>query len=87
MSDRDENTINNGKHVLFQLSKCSDKIYGITVYMIQTEMSHFIPATASLVFTTIFECWFAGFAMKIFRGSKLSYYNFVSKLFKYWGYK
>ena len=55
MSDKDENTTNNGKHVLFQLSKCSDKLYGIIVYMIQTEMSHFIQAPASLVFTTIFE--------------------------------
>ena len=28
ISDKDENAINNGKHVLFHLSKCSDKIFG-----------------------------------------------------------
>ena len=55
MSDKDENTINNGKHVLFQLSKCSDKPYGIVVYMMQIEMIHFIRAPASPVFTTTFE--------------------------------
>ena len=55
ISDKDENTINNGKHVLFQLSKSSDKLYGNIVYMIQIEMSHFIQAPASLVFTTNFE--------------------------------
>ena len=26
--DKDENAISNGKHVLFQLSKCSDRLYG-----------------------------------------------------------
>ena len=28
VSDKDENAINNGNHVLFHLSKCSDKLYG-----------------------------------------------------------
>ena len=28
ISDKDENAINNGKDVLFYLSKCSDKLYG-----------------------------------------------------------
>ena len=28
ISDKDENPINNGKHVLFHLSKCCDKLYG-----------------------------------------------------------
>ena len=55
ISDKDENTINNGKHVSFQLSKCSDKLYGNIVYTIQIEMSHFIQAPASLVFATIFD--------------------------------
>ena len=55
ISHKDENTINNGKHVLFKLSKSSDKLYGIIVYMIQIEMSHFIQAPALIVFTTIFE--------------------------------
>ena len=31
ISDEDENAINNGKHVLFHLSKYSDKLYGNTV--------------------------------------------------------
>ena len=26
--DKDENSISNGKRVLFQLSKCSDRLYG-----------------------------------------------------------
>ena len=26
--DKDGNATNNGKHVLFHLSKCSDKLYG-----------------------------------------------------------
>ena len=30
--DKDENAINNGKHILFHLSKCSDKLYGNTVF-------------------------------------------------------
>ena len=77
ISDKDENTINNGKHVLFQLSKCSGKLYGIIVYMIQVEMSNFIQVPASHVFATIFEIWFSGSEVKIFKGSKLSYYNFV----------
>ena len=28
ISDKDENAINNGKHALFHLSKCPDKLYG-----------------------------------------------------------
>ena len=27
ISDKDENAINNGKHILFHLSKCFDKLY------------------------------------------------------------
>ena len=36
ISDKDENAINNGKHVaLFHLSKYSDKLYGNIVYKVQ----------------------------------------------------
>ena len=39
-SDKDENVINNGKHVvLFHLLKYSDKLYGNIVYKMQIEMS------------------------------------------------
>ena len=51
ISDKNENVINNGKHVvLFLLSKYSDKLYGNIVYRMQTEMSNFIQVPASLVF-------------------------------------
>ena len=70
ISDKDENTIINGKHILFQLSTCSYKLYGSIFYVMQIEMSHFIQAPASLVFATISEFWFLGFAVKIFWGSK-----------------
>ena len=54
ISDKDENTINKGKHVvLFHLSKYSDKIYGNIVNKIQTEMSNFVKVPASLVFAAI----------------------------------
>ena len=39
ISDKDENAINNGKYVLFHLSKCSDKLYDNIVLKIQIEMS------------------------------------------------
>ena len=56
ISDKDENAINNGKHVvLFHLSKYSDKPYGNIVYKIQIEMSNFIQVIASLVFVAISE--------------------------------
>ena len=48
ISNDDENTINNGKHVWIQLSKCSDKLYGNIVYTIQIKMNHFIQAPGSL---------------------------------------
>ena len=36
ISDKDENAINNGKHVvLFHLSKYTDKLYGNIVYKVQ----------------------------------------------------
>ena len=54
--------INNGKHVLFYLSKCSDKLYGNIVNKMQTEMSNFIQVPASLVFAAISEFWFPGFS-------------------------
>ena len=42
ISDKDENAINKGKHVVsFHLSKYSDKLYGNIVYKIQIEMSNF----------------------------------------------
>ena len=51
ISDKDENAINNGKHVvLFLLSKYSDKLYGNIVYRTQMEMSNFIQVQALLVF-------------------------------------
>ena len=54
ISDKDENVINNGKHVvLFHLSKYSDKLYGNIVYKMQIGMSNFIQVSASLVFATI----------------------------------
>ena len=37
ISDRCENATNDGKHVLFHLSKCSDKFYGSIVYKMQTK--------------------------------------------------
>ena len=54
--DKDENAINNGKHVvLFLLSKYSDKLYGNIVYRTQIEMSNLIQVPASLVFAAISE--------------------------------
>ena len=56
ISDKDENTINNGKHVvLFHLSKYFEKLYGNIVYKIQTETSNFIQVPDSLVFAEISE--------------------------------
>ena len=55
ISDKDENAINNGKHVLFHLSKCSDKLYGNIAIKTSIAMSKFIQVTASLVFATISE--------------------------------
>ena len=43
ISDKDENAIIDGKHVvLFNLSKYPDKFYGNIVYKMQIEMSNFI---------------------------------------------
>ena len=56
ISDKDENAINNGKHVvLFLLSKYSDKLYGNIDYRTQIEMINFIQVQASLVFPAISE--------------------------------
>ena len=55
ISNNDENAINNSKHTLFHLSKCSDKIYGNIVCKTQIEMSNFIQVPASLVFAAIAE--------------------------------
>ena len=64
ISDKDENVINNGKHVvLFLLSKYFDKLYGNIDYRTQIEMSNFIRVQASLVFAAISEFWFSGFSM------------------------
>ena len=41
ISDQDENTIDNGKHVaLFHLSKYSDQLHGNIVFKIQIEMGN-----------------------------------------------
>ena len=56
ISDKDENEINNSKHViLFLLKKIYDKFYGNIVYKKQTEMSNFIQVPTSLVFAAISE--------------------------------
>ena len=55
ISDKDKNSINNDKHILFHLPKCSDKLYGNIVYKMQTEMSNLIQVPASLVFAGISE--------------------------------
>ena len=56
ISDKDENAINNGKHVvLFQLSKYSDKLYVNIVYKMQIEIVNFIQVPATLVFAGISE--------------------------------
>ena len=56
ISDKDENAINNGKHVvLFHLSKYSDKLYGNIVDKMQIEISNLIEVPASLVFAAISE--------------------------------
>ena len=56
ISDKDENVINNGKHVvLFLLLKYFDKLYGNIDYRTQIEMSNFIRVQASLVFAAISE--------------------------------
>ena len=65
ISDKDKNVVNNNKHVLSHLSKCSDKFHGNIVYKMQTEMSNFIQLPASLVFVAISEFWFSGFSSLI----------------------
>ena len=55
ISDKDENAINNGKHVLCHLSKYSDKLYGNIGSKTQIEMSNFTQVAASLVFAVISE--------------------------------
>ena len=63
ISDIDENTTDNGKHVaLFHLSKYSDKLYGNIVYKIKIERSNFIQGPVSLVFAAISEFPFSGFS-------------------------
>ena len=72
ISDKDENTINNGKHVvLFHLLKYSDKLYGNIVYKMHIEMSEFIQVLASLVFAAISEFWYLGF-------SRLTIYRLIT---------
>ena len=41
ISDKGENVINNGKHVLFHILKCSDKLYSNIVYIIQIQNERF----------------------------------------------
>ena len=48
--DKDTNAIDNGKHVLFHLSKYSDKLYSNIVYIMRIEISNFIQVPALLVF-------------------------------------
>ena len=48
--DKDTNAIDNGKHVLFYLSKYSDKLYNNIVYIRRIEISHFIQVPPLLVF-------------------------------------
>ena len=56
ISDKDENAINKGKHVvLLHLSKYSDRLYGNIIYKIQIENEQFLKVLASLVFTAIPE--------------------------------
>ena len=72
ISDKDENEINNSKHViLFLLKKIYDKFYGNIVYKKQTEMSNFIQVPTSLVFAAISEIWFSGF-------SRLTIYELIT---------
>ena len=40
ISDKDENAINNGKHVLLHLSKCSDKVFGNIVLKDANQNEH-----------------------------------------------
>ena len=62
ISNKDNNVVNNDKHVLSHLSKCSDKFYGNNVYKMQTEMSNFIQLPASLVFAASSEFRFSEFS-------------------------
>ena len=56
ISDKDENAINNGKHVvLFLLSKYSHKLYDNIDYRTQIEMNNFIQVQASLAFAAVSE--------------------------------
>ena len=88
--DKGENVINNGKHVLFHILKCSDKLcwYNSNIVdIIQIQNERFHSSSGSLVFAMISEFWFSGFSgltielasstVKIFRGSKISYNKFV----------
>ena len=56
ISDKDENAINNGKHVvLFLLPKYSHKLYRNSDYRMQIQMSNFIQVQASFVFAAVSE--------------------------------
>ena len=78
ISDKDENEVDNGKHVvLFHLSKYSDKFYDNIFYKTQIEMTNFIQVPASLVFTTISEFPFSGF-------SRLIVYNLITAVTVIW---
>ena len=62
ISDKDINKINNGKHVLFHLLKCSDKLYGNIDYKMHIQTSKLIQVPASFVFAAISEFYFSGFS-------------------------
>ena len=56
MSDKNENAIDNGEHVvLVNLSKPSDKLYGNIDYKMQLEISNFSQVPASLLLAAISE--------------------------------
>ena len=63
ISDKDENAINNGKHVVVvYLLKYSDKFYGNIVCQMHTEVSNFVQVPGSLIFAAIWEFLFSGFS-------------------------
>ena len=56
ISDKDQNVINKGKHVVvFYLSKYFDKLYGNIICKMKIEMGSFIKIPVSLLFATISE--------------------------------
>ena len=69
ISDKNENAINNGNHVV--LLNYADRFYGNIVGKIQIEMSNFIQVPASLVLATIAEFLFSEF-------SRLNIYKLIT---------